>query len=61
MATRPDAYDGYVLSPVSEAVSLYTAVAGEYGWEGTVAPVSFLWVPGRQLISQSLGLDGTLV
>ena len=35
MATSPD---GYVLPPVSEAVSLYTLVAGEHGWEGAVAP-----------------------
>ena len=35
MATSPD---GCVLSPLSEAVSLCTPVAGEHGWEGTVAP-----------------------
>ena len=35
MASSPD---GYGLLPVSEAVSLCTPVAGEYGWEGAVAP-----------------------
>ena len=35
MATSPD---GYVLSPVFEAVSLWEPVAGEHGWEGAVAP-----------------------
>ena len=30
--------DGYVLPPVSEAVSLCAPVAGEDGWEGAVAP-----------------------
>ena len=46
MATSPD---GYVLPPVSEAVSLCTPVAGEHGREGAVALVSCLWIPGRQL------------
>ena len=42
--------DGFVLTPVAEAVSLYTPVAGEHGWKGAVASVSYLWVPGQQLV-----------
>ena len=48
MATSPD---GWVLSPVLEAVSLCAPVAGEHGWEGAVAPCPALLVPGRQLVS----------
>ena len=43
MATSPD---GYVLPPVSEAVSLCAPVAGEHGWEGAVAPCPALLVSG---------------
>ena len=35
MATSPN---GLVQPPVLEALSLYTLVAGEHGWEGAVAP-----------------------
>ena len=34
--------DAYMLTPVSEAVRLYTTVAGEHGWEGAVALLSCL-------------------
>ena len=47
MATSPD---GYVLPPVSEAVSQDTPVAGEHGWEGAVAPCPALLVPNLQLV-----------
>ena len=47
MASSPDSL---VLSPVSEAVSLYSPVTGEHGWEGAVAPCPALLFPGRQLI-----------
>ena len=47
MDTSPN---GYVLPPGSEAVSLSKPVAGEHGWEGALAPMSCLWVPGRQLV-----------
>ena len=47
MATSPD---GYVLPPVSEAVSLYTLVAGEHGKESFDASASSFWIPGRQLV-----------
>ena len=42
--------DGYVLPPVSEAVSSCTPVAGEHGWQGAVALVSCWWNQGQQLI-----------
>ena len=42
--------DGFVLPPGSEAVSLYTLVAGEHGWDGAVAPCPALLVPGRWLV-----------
>ena len=55
MATSPD---GCVLSPLSEAVSLWAPVAGEHGWEGAVGP----WpMAGWPLCEQSAGLDGPLV
>ena len=54
MATSPD---GYVLPPVSETVSRYTPIAGEHGWEGAVAPMSCLWVPGWQLLGHGVNRE----
>ena len=47
MATSPD---GCELPIVFEEVSLCAPVAGEHGWEGTVAPCPALLVPGQQLV-----------
>ena len=51
MATSPD---GYVLPPVSEAVSPYVPVAGEHGWEGAIAFMFRLWVSRGQLFGHCM-------
>ena len=59
MATYPD---GYVLLSVSEAVSLYTSVAGEHGWEAAhVLLVGFPLMSGWPLCEQNARQDGPLV
>ena len=42
--------DGSMLPPVSQAVCLCPPVAGERGWEGAVALVSCMWIPGQWLV-----------